>query len=60
MGGQTKAVRKLLGELDAKWRDAEGAWADAGRPGGGGLWDAYREARAQYKGARAMAQALGL
>ena len=60
MSEQTKTVRKLLSELDTKWCDAEDAWADAGYPDGGELWDAYREARAQYKGAKAMAQALGL
>lgn len=60
MSEQAKTMRKLLSELDAEWCVAEDAWADAGCPEGGELWDAYREARAQYKGAESMAQALGL
>ena len=60
MSEQTKTIRSLLSELGAEWCDAEDAWADAGYPESGELWDAYREAMAQYKGAKAMAQALGL
>ncbi|WP_298626365.1 hypothetical protein [uncultured Senegalimassilia sp.] len=60
MDEQTKTMRKLLSELNAKKCDTENAWRDAGFPWKGELWDEFLQAKAQYEGAKAMAQALGL